>query len=63
MVILDNILIVTAHYSRATLPTFPFLLGDPSGSSANAFLRKEKVSLTPRKNRTWHVLRCVWGGG
>ena len=55
-IVLDNILIVIAPYSRATLSIFPLSLGDQAGSFLNGFLGEEKVNQTAGKNRG--VGRC-----
>ena len=50
-IVLDNILIFNAPYSRTTLSIFPLSLGNQAGSFLNGFLGEEKVNQTPGKNR------------
>ena len=59
---LDNILIANAHYSRATLLIFPFLLRDQSGWLVTRYYGKRRDSWKLRRQQDLAFVKgeCIW---
>ena len=63
MTCLDNILIVNAHYSRATLLIFPFLLGDQFGWWWTHFMGKKRYGWNLGRQQDFAFVKGVTVSG